>query len=472
MAMKRPHGGEQPCIRLGIFQIRIPFIHANFSVPDIFQAFANSVMCFGAVATVMQVLGVSEESAYAAAVLSAMLYIPHQLAGDPIVCGWITPAIPLVTMFCLGYPEDQRIQAMCALQFMLAFIFLFLGITGLAKKVVALVPPSIKGGVILGAAFTAIYGEFKDGGRFSTAPLTILIGLIVWIFVAYSPVFKEMAAKNKLAKTISNLGLVPPVVVALVVGIVSKEVSVNFQLFPIFDLPDFGLMFRELSPFSVGFPKLTMFLSAFPTAIAVYIVAFGDLLVVQGIVDESNAARDDEFITCNINRLSITTGLRNLVFAFVAPFPPTNGPLGAPFSIACHQGYKDRGPESMYSIHGGIMSHTWFPWIGMLFTPLVSLCRPIAAPAMTLALTAQGFTCTQIGVEHCRDKVDLAIAGAIAGLMAAQGAAWGLGAGIITYVIMVSSKKRKEDFAYNRAEILAKDEAERKAREMTANAAK
>ena len=131
MAMKRPYGGEQPYIKMGMFKVRIPFIHCNPTFPEAIQGMCNGVLCFGAISTIMLCTGVSEEAAYGAAFISTFLYIINSLAGDPTVCGWIMPAVPLVIAFCQGYPAELQVQAMAALQLMLAAIFLFLGGTGL-----------------------------------------------------------------------------------------------------------------------------------------------------------------------------------------------------------------------------------------------------------------------------------------------------------------------------------------------------
>lgn len=472
MAMKRPYGGEQPSIKVGMFRIRIPFIHANPTIPEALQGMCNAVLCFGSMATIMLCTGVSEEAAYGAAFVSTFLYILNQLAGDPTICGWIMPAVPLVVMFCQGYPEEQRVQAMCALQLMLGILFVFLGATGLAKKVVAFVPPAIKGGVILGAAISSIFGEYKAGGRVEQFPITIIASTILMIFLLYSPIFKGWVEKgNPVALFISKLGLIPAVILAMIIGPISGESVFEFSLFPLITIPNFSAMLHELSPLYVGFPSASMLLSALPTTFAIYIVAFGDTLVLQGIVEDGGSTRDDEYFSMNVNRVNLTAGLRNIILAILCPFGPLASPLGAAFTISMYQGYKTRGMKSYYTIHGGTMSGCWMPWIGMLLTPIVTLCRPVAGICMSLCLISQGFTCTEVGVTHCRgNKSDLAIAGAIASVMCAKGAAMGFGVGIICYIMLTSAKKMKEDLAYNRAVIAEEEEKERKAAEMTARA--
>ncbi len=60
---------------------------------------------------------------------------------------------------------------------MLGILALFLGRTGLAARVVSLIPSAIKAGVIMGAGLAAIVVVFDEGGRFSQYPFTISIAV-------------------------------------------------------------------------------------------------------------------------------------------------------------------------------------------------------------------------------------------------------------------------------------------------------
>lgn len=61
---------------------------------------------------------------------------------------------------------------MIALQLVVGLIFLFMGITGLASRIIGAIPNAIKSGILLGAGFSAIMGEFKAGGRAGLYPVT------------------------------------------------------------------------------------------------------------------------------------------------------------------------------------------------------------------------------------------------------------------------------------------------------------
>jgi len=452
--MRRIYGTQQPHIKLGIFEIRIPFIHVRVTIPELLQGCCNGMLCFGAMATIMQCFGVSEEVAYAAAWLNSALYVINQLSGEPTVCGWIMPAVPLVTMFCLSYPEGSRIQACTALELMLAIIFLVLGVSGLAKKVIAFVPASIKGGIILGAALSSFFAEIKDGGRFSQFPISLYISCFLMIYLLYSPRFQRSVKQGGgFIKWIAGMGILPAVILAAIIAYASGEKAFGFSLFPIIALPNLKLMFDTLSPFAIGFPSTSMFLSAFPTAIAIFIIAFGDGLVLEGIVRDGCATRPDEYVNFNINRAYITTAIRNIIMGLLAPFPPLNSTLGAAFSIQLYQRYKTSDEKTYYSIHDGAVGGNWGEGIFMLITPMVCIFRPIAGIAMGLCQISQGFTCTAVGIQQCRNKLDFCVAGTCAGVMVAKGAAWGLGAGIIAYILTMTFDRLKNDIAHNKTEV-------------------
>lgn len=180
----RKYGEEQPCWKLGIFKVRLPFIHYAWSVPEMVQALFMCATCLGAIPVLTEVLGVSYDVALSMVIINGFFYTIHVLLGDPVVPGWITPAIPLITAFLTkGYEMGPaRTQALIALQMILGIIFLIFGITGLGSKMVDLVPNSVKAGVLMGGGISAVIGEFKDGGRFGLYPISICIGVLVAYF--------------------------------------------------------------------------------------------------------------------------------------------------------------------------------------------------------------------------------------------------------------------------------------------------
>ncbi len=50
-------------------------------------------------------LGMPFEAALAVVMMNGVLYLAHHLLGDPVVPGWITPAIPLLIAYCESFEE-------------------------------------------------------------------------------------------------------------------------------------------------------------------------------------------------------------------------------------------------------------------------------------------------------------------------------------------------------------------------------
>lgn len=112
---KRAYGAEQPGIKVGPFKIRLPLIHHEWSWTEMAAAMFLGVACLGAgVTTTMTTFGLDDPANIAAlgftengvflmaltfGVLNAICYYLPSLLGDPVVPGWITPALPLTLKF-------------------------------------------------------------------------------------------------------------------------------------------------------------------------------------------------------------------------------------------------------------------------------------------------------------------------------------------------------------------------------------
>ena len=93
-------------------------------------------------------LGLPYELAWSCVIIEVFMYMLHGWLGDPVVPGWITPTLPFTLAYLNGFEKGpDRIQAMIALQLLVAFVFIFMGITKLADKFVNGVPNS---GTIIG----------------------------------------------------------------------------------------------------------------------------------------------------------------------------------------------------------------------------------------------------------------------------------------------------------------------------------
>ena len=101
----------------------------------------------------------------------------------------------------------------------------------------------------------------------------------------YSMSFKKLYSKNRLFKSIAGFGIMPPVIVAIIIGWLAKEYpapSIEWGI----TLPDVAELWK-FTPFAVGFPGLELLIAAIPTAVLAYIIAFGDIIVGQKSVDQA-----------------------------------------------------------------------------------------------------------------------------------------------------------------------------------------
>jgi len=437
MALEREEGKEQPYIPAGIFKIRLPFIHYRWEISECLQAILMCATCLGAIPVLMDVLGVPYEVAWSMVIINGFFYCLHALLGDPVVPGWITPALPLVTAFLtLSEQGPERIQTMIALQLVVGIIFLFMGLTGLASKIIGAIPNTIKAGILVGAGLSAIMGEFKDGGRVGLYPVTVLIGSVIAYFLLFSILFKRMKAGNKLWYLVGNFGMLPAIIVAIIVGPLSGELETPpLVLGSIIKIPEFGTILRTISPFAVGFPGVDKFLATIPTAIAVYIISFGDFVSSEQLISNAAERRTDEKIDFNANRSNIISALRNLIQAVICPYPNLCGPLWAAVTAAIAERYKD-GRKAMDSIYSGVGTFRWSTFICVALVPVASFVQPILPAALSLTLIVQGYVCCQIGLKMVRTDTEHGLAGVMAAVLAIKGATWGLAVGVVLYILI------------------------------------
>lgn len=445
MAMHRADGAEQPYIPAGIFKIRLPFIHYRWELSECLQAILMCATCLGAIPVLQDVLGVPYEVAWSMVIINGFFYSLHALLGDPVVPGWITPAIPLVTAFLtLSEQGATRTQSLIALQLLVGLIFLFMGITGLASKIIGAIPNAIKAGILVGAGFSAISGEFAATGRATLYPITVLVGSVVAYFLLFSVLFRRMKTRSKLWYVIGNFGMLPAIIIAVIIGPLSGELPApNFVLGSIIKIPDFADIWNLCSPFAIGFPSISQFIAAIPTAIAVYIIAFGDFVSSEQLIKTADEIRTDEKIDFNANRSNIISAIRNILQAFFCPYPSLCGPLWAAVTAAVAERYKD-GRKSMDSIFSGVGTFRWMTFICVALVPVASFVQPILPAALSLTLIVQGFVCCQIGLSMIHSDAERGLAGVMAAVLAIKGASWGLAVGILLYILINGNFKNPE----------------------------
>ncbi|HLR69151.1 MAG TPA: hypothetical protein VK105_18865 [Virgibacillus sp.] len=448
----RKHGEESPYIPMGPFKLRLPFVHYKFEWADYTQGLLMCAVDLSAIPLMIEILGMPFEVALAVVLLNGILYLTHHLLGDPVVPGWITPAIPLIMLYASQFPEGvERVHALISFQLTLGVLSILLGVTGLAGKVVSLVPSAIKSGVILGAGLAAVISIFEVGGRFESFPWTITIAMAVAFYFIYSKHFNRIKRKNPFLGIIGKLGILPVFVIAIIIApIVGEAPWPNIEWG--FSKPDFITLWNEYTIFGLGFPPFMMILTGLPTVLATYIVLFGDILQSKALLDEADEARPDEKIDYNPNRAHMIFGGRNTVMSIIGPDVTMAGPLWAAMQVIIIERFKE-GKKAMHSIFSGSGSFRWGTNTGLLLLPIVSLVEPILGIALASTLLIQGFVSVRIGVLESKSYRDLGIAGIIGAILATKGATWAFAAGIILCLVIYG----KDFFKGEDEEIFLKD---------------
>ena len=382
-----------------------------------------------AIPLMIELLGMPFEVALAVVLLNGVLYLTHHLLGDPVVPGWITPAVPLIMAYCSAFPMGpERVQALVAFQLTLGLLSIFLGATGLASRVVSFIPPAIKSGVILGAGFAAVISVFEAGGRFESYPWTVSIAVGIAFYLIFSRHFNEIKRQVPMLALVGKLGILPVILLSVIVAPLFNEApwpTIEWGLIN----PDFNTLWRDYTVLGLGLPPAIMFITAIPTVLAAYIVLFGDVLQSNALINEADHLRPDEKIDYNPNRAHMIFGGRNALMSIVGPDVTMAGPLWAAMQVVIIERYKS-GRKAMNSLFGGSGSFRWGTNTGLLLLPIISLVQPILGVALALTLLIQGYVSVRIGILEARSNRDLGIAGIIGAILTAKGATWAFAIGI------------------------------------------
>ncbi len=468
MAMYREHGAEHPYVPMGLFKFRLPFVHFRLEIPEIIQGFFLVAIAIGAVPVLQATIGVPFELAAAMVALNGLMYILHPMFGDPVFPGWITPAIPLILGWATTFPLDvaageyTRIHAIIALQLLMVVIFIGMGATGLAKKVVTAIPLSMRAGILMGAGLAAITSIIKPGGRMDAKGIVIpvLVGTLVCYIIMFS--FKFMKAKDESPALgqLAKYGMLPGMIVAALLQLVLPETitlggitltnavtSFNYtgEIFtPIWKLSE---VISGYSMFGApGFPPASMFIKALPLAAVCYIIAFGDFVLAEVVTKDADEVRPDEVIDFNPSRSNVIAGIRNLVLALIAPYGTMNGPLWAGGTIAVAERYK-HGRKEMDTVFGGLFSFTAAMAVAGLIYPVIQTLSPFANIGLSLTYTVQGFACMYIAMEMVKTKEERGVCGVMAMFLAfrgAYGSLWALALGTIMHLIIGVNQDEKD----------------------------
>lgn len=461
---------ELPYIPLGPFQWRIPGIHYRIEKVEFFQGIILGATALSSIPYMTDCLGLPYELAWSCVIIEVFLYMLHGWLGDPVVPGWITPTLPFTLVFLEGFEQGpERIQAMIAVQLLVAFLFIFMGITKLADRFVRLVPASVKGGILLAAPITVIQGQLAEDSQLMIAPVATLVGTFLLAFLSFSPFCEKKRKTVKILDVMAKYGNLFPYLLAMLIGILLKELSYpELELGTIIRIPDFGEIFNTVSIFAVGVPSLSVFLKAIPLALICYVLAFGDFVTSETLVKEAQESRNDEYIDFNSSRSNLISGLRNLILGIFAPFPPLSGPLWVGMTVSVAMRYRE-GEKAMKSLIGGMSSFRMATFLSVILIPIVSFMKPIMGVGSAITLLFQAYVCARIGMEYCKSNTDKSIAGVMAAVLAFKGSGWALLVGILMNLALSNMDFQKKKLGVPTTEELEAIDQERdeKIKELT-----
>ena len=454
--MKRAFGGVQPCWKIGLFRIRLPFIHFKISPPEVVTGLMNACTSYGALAVLIGTMGLDPEIAWALVVFETMMYTLNWLLGEPSICGWITPAMAINVVFLETLePGVTRLQAMTAIELELAVLFLVLGFTGLSKKLNTLVAPGLKAGIVMGAGVNSVVVRLAQGGAVDTVTIGTLVGLFIVFMLMFSQRVRKNMDHSRVLQVLGNYSFLWAVLALFLFGWLAGNFDFQFTG-EILKAPDLGALFMTVSPFFIGWAEPGIWLMAIPYALTAWIISYGDFVTVQQL--GMQAVRDDEYIEFDPNRTNVICGIRNLILSLFAPYPALAGPLSAPYCVATYARYKQSGRQGMDSIYDGSGTNLIFTVIGLFVYPLYELSLIASAALLVLVLVIQGFACAQIAFDLVRDDLDKGMNGIMSGVIIARGAMQGLPACVIIYLLLADNQKIREDYAYNKENQRLEDE--------------
>ncbi len=430
-------------------RLQIPGIHYRLEPPELLQGILMVAVGFSTVPILQETLGMSYSAALTVAAIAELFGILHVTFGDPVVPGWIASALPLVLVYLADFEVGpDSVYAMIALQLLIGVLFVVLGSTGLAHKLMKVIPGSLKAGILFGAAIAALARIFTDGGYLSQYPLSVGVGSVVTLVVLFSHRFQILKSKNRAMQELGKYGMLPGLLSAMIVGFISGEIplpQIEWGFIPF----NYGEVFRNYSVFSIGMPSLSTFLNALPMAIAVYVIAFGEIVTAEAVLSDAQETRPADQIDFNSNRTNVIAGVRNILLALFAPFTALAGPLWAAVTVSISERYKE-GPKAMKTIFGGMGSFKISTAICILLLPAATLLKPILPVALAITLLVQGYACSYIAVEQVKhDKVAAGIAGMTGSVIYLASLNWGLAFGVISYLLLESGAKKSLSIIIN-----------------------
>ncbi|MBU0973209.1 MAG: putative sulfate/molybdate transporter [Proteobacteria bacterium] len=398
----------------GILKLRLPFVHYRIEYQDFIQGAILSCVPLGITAAMVKVLGIPIEVAVLMVVINNFLYLLHTSFGDPSVSGWITAGIPLYISYLTGFAEGpERIKALIALQVLVGCIFLVLGVTGITRWVIKHFPVSMRAGILLGAGFASLMRVFDPAQPFmGKMPIAFIIASLGSFFILFSAKALRFRAKSNLFAWVAGFGIAPGFIIGYVAGLLTGEISPPTGVFDrfIIDMP-FGQMMSSFTALGIGMPSAGQWVAAISLAIVAYVLAFGDILVLEAMIEDCNKSRKDERVVFEVPRNHVITAFRNIFQGICVPFLPLCGPQWTGGQALVVNRYKHSTPDQEPSYWGGATSIFWGMSLAMIFHPFVQIILPAKLIGFGLTLLIQGYLCIYLAFAMCTTNVQRGIAG-------------------------------------------------------------
>ncbi len=406
-------GRELPYIG-GVLKIRLPFVHYRIEYQDFIQGAILSCVPLGITAALVSVLGIPIEIAVLMVVINNFLYLLHTSFGDPSIAGWITAGIPLYITYLVGFEAGpDRILALIALQVLVGLIFLVLGVTGIAKYVFIHFPISMRAGILLGAGIASLMRIFNPAQPFmAKMPIAFVVASLGSFFILFSARAIHYRAEHSWFAWVASFGIAPGFVLGYIVGLITGEIPAPKGVFDhfIIQMP-FGEMFTGFSALGLGMPPGATWVAAISLAIVAYVLAFGDIVVLQAMVANCNEVRKDENVVFEVPRNHIITSIRNIFMGICIPYLPLCGPQWTGGQALVVNRFVHSTPAQEPSYWGGATSIFWGMSIAMVFHPIVQIVLPAKLIGFGLTLLIQGYLCVYIAFAMCTTNVQRGIAG-------------------------------------------------------------
>lgn len=398
----------------GLLKLRLPFVHYRIEYQDFIQGAILCCVPLGITAVMVNLLGIPIEIAVLMVVINNFFYLAHTSFGCPSIAGWITAGVPLYILYLSGFdPGPERLQALIALQILVGGIFLFLGVTGITKHIIKNFPISMRAGILLGAGFASLMRVFDPQQPFfSEIPIAFTVASLGSFFILFSAKALRFRAKYHLFAWIAGFGIAPGFVIGYVAGLVTGEISLPQGIFDRFFIAmPLNEMITSFSALGIGMPPLNLWISGISLAIVAYILAFGDILVLEAMLKDCNESRKDQFIRFEVPRNHVITAFRNIFQGVCVPFLPLCGPQWTGGQALVVNRFKHSTPEQQPSYWGGAASLFWGMSLAMIFHPFVQIILPGKLIGFGLTLLIQGYLCIYLAFSICTTNVQRGIAG-------------------------------------------------------------